>query len=203
MTLTTDLHDFLRTRRSVRRFRPDPVPEAVVERVLTTATYAPSAHNRQPWRFVVISSSEVKSRLASRMAADFERDLIRDGTSSEEIQRLVERSTSRLESAPLVVVICLDTDQVNSHPDPARQLAEHTMAAQSVSAAGLQLLLAAHAEGLGGVWVCSPLFTPLTVGEALGLQVEWEPQGMFYLGFAADVPNVRARTALAEISRFL
>ena len=49
-----ELHNFLRSRRSIRRFRPEPIEDAVIERILTTATYAPSAHNRQPWRFCVI-----------------------------------------------------------------------------------------------------------------------------------------------------
>src|SRR5687768_2063471 len=53
---TTELHNFLRTRRSIRRFKPDPVPASVIEEILTTATYAPSAHNRQPWRFAVLAS---------------------------------------------------------------------------------------------------------------------------------------------------
>ncbi len=174
-----------------------------MQRVLTTATYAPSAHHRQPWRFVVIRSTDVKSRLASRMAVDFERDLLRDDTAPDEVKRLVDRSTARLESAPLVVVTCMDTSQINMHPDPDRQLAERTMAVQSVSAVGLQLLLAAHAEGLGGVWVCSPLFTPVTVRKALDLVDTWEPQGMFYLGYPEHVPALRARLPVAEITRFL
>lgn len=203
MTPTTELHEFLRTRRSVRRFRPEPVPETVIQRILTTAAHAPSAHNRQPWRFVVICSSDVKTRLATLMAVDFERDLVRDGTAPDEITRLIDRSTARLQAAPLVVVTCLDTSQINAHPDPDRELAERIMAVQSVSAVGLQLLLAAHAEGLGGVWVCSPLFTPATVRSVLDLPETWDPQGMFYLGYAAAVPPPRARVPVAEISRFL
>ncbi|MEW5941732.1 MAG: nitroreductase family protein, partial [Chloroflexota bacterium] len=54
-TSANELHAFLRTRRSIRRFKPDPVPGEVVSRILATATYAPSAHNLQPWRFIVIN----------------------------------------------------------------------------------------------------------------------------------------------------
>ena len=73
-----DLHSFLRSRRSVRRFKPYPVPESVIRNILTTTTYAPSAHNRQPWRFVVVTSQEVKSNLADAMAVDFSHDLEQD-----------------------------------------------------------------------------------------------------------------------------
>src|SRR5512142_1153355 len=82
LTLTStavDLHNFLRTRRSIRRFKPDPVPDPVIQSILATATYAPSAHNRQPWRFAVVTGLSVKARLAEVMAQDFERDLLRDG----------------------------------------------------------------------------------------------------------------------------
>jgi nitroreductase len=77
------------------------------------------------------------------------------------------------------------------------------MAVQSVAAAGLQLLLAAHAEGLGGVWVCSPLFTQETIQKTLNLPVTWEPQGMFYLGYPDVNPEPRERKSVEQISLFL
>src|SRR6266545_4901819 len=76
---TTDLHNFLRTRRSIRRFKADPVPDSVIQNILATATFAPSAHNRQPWRFVVLTTQEIKEHLANAIAKDFERDLMHDG----------------------------------------------------------------------------------------------------------------------------
>jgi len=48
---------------------------SVIETILATATFAPSAHNRQPWRFAVITTQDVKEKLATAMAADFEREL--------------------------------------------------------------------------------------------------------------------------------
>ncbi len=77
------------------------------------------------------------------------------------------------------------------------------MAVQSVAAAGLQLLLAAHAEGLGGVWVCSPLFTQETIQKTLNLPETWEPQGMFFVGYAAQIPEPRERKSIESISLFL
>ena len=82
-----DLHNFLRTRRSIRRFKPDPVPDSVIENILTTATFAPSAHNRQPWRFCILTDSSVKTKLADAMAIEFERDLEIDKLPQPEIQK--------------------------------------------------------------------------------------------------------------------
>ncbi|HMB22035.1 MAG: nitroreductase family protein [Chloroflexota bacterium] len=184
-----DLHTFLRTRRSIRRFKADPVPDSVIQSILTTATYAPSAHNRQPWRFAVLTSPVVKARLAEAMAQDFERDLLRDGAPPERIQVQIERSKERTTSAPVAIILCLDMSEMDMYPDEKRQQAERTMAIQSVAAAGLQLLLAAHAEGLGGVWVCSPLFAQEVIRKTLGLSETWEPQGMFFVGYPDGLPK--------------
>ena len=187
----------------MRRFKPDRVPDPVIERILTTATYAPSAHNRQPWRFVVVTASAVKSRLAAEMADDFQHDLTQDRIDPAEIERQVTRSKSRIQAAPVIIVLCMDSTEMDNYPDAKRKQAELAMAMQSVAGAGLQLLLAAHAEGLGGVWVCSPLFTPETVRKALKLSEAWEPQGMFFLGYPHDIPEARRRKPIQEISHYL
>lgn len=194
-----DLHHFLRTRRSIRRFKPDPVPDSVIQNILTTATFAPSAHNRQPWRFVVLTDSSVKQNLADAMAIDFERDLSRDGLSPEKIQAQIKRSKDRITSAPVAILLCLDMSEMDTYPDEKRQQAERTMAVQSVAAAGLQLLLAVHAEGLGGVWACWPLFAQDTISNTLDLPETWEPQAMYFIGHPVEIPEARERKSLEEI----
>ena len=197
------MHNFLQTRRSVRRFKPDPVPDSAIQNILATATYAPSAHNRQPWRFVVIITQSVKENLAEAMAFDFERDLLRDGLPPEKIQTQIKRSKDRITSAPVAVLLCLDMSEMDSYPDEKRGQAERMMAIQSVAAAGLQLLLAAHAEGIGGVWACWPLFAQETIQKTLNLAAAWEPQAMFFIGYPVDVPEAKERKEIRNISLFL
>ena len=179
------------------------MPDSTIQDILTTATYAPSAHNRQPWRFVVVTDLAVKTHLADAMAEDFERDLLRDGVAPEKIQAQIRRSKDRITSAPVLILLCLDMTEMDVYFDATRQQAERTMAMQSVAAMGLQLLLAAHAEGLGGVWVCSPLFTQETIKRILDLPAAWEPQGMFFVGYAAQNPEPRERKTIESISLFL
>jgi coenzyme F420-0:L-glutamate ligase/coenzyme F420-1:gamma-L-glutamate ligase len=200
---STGLLEFLRSRRSVRRFLPQPVDAQLLERLLETATWAPSAHNRQPWRFAVLTTAVAKTLLAREMAADFRRDLLSDGLSSEEADRLVARSRNRIMESPVVVLLCLDPTVGDTYPDPGRQQAEYIMGVQGVAMSGSTLLLAAHAEGLGGVWVCSPLFAKETVRKALDLPDSWEPQGMLLLGYPAVVPEPRSRRPLEEVTRYL
>ncbi|NWF65495.1 MAG: nitroreductase family protein [Chloroflexi bacterium] len=203
MTHTTDLHTFLRSRRSILRFKPDPIPDSVIRAILHTATFAPSAHNRQPWRFVVLTEKSSITRFAEKMAAEFQQALKQDHLPPEEIQKRLLRSQERIGSAPVIIVACVDMTEMETYPDKRRRKAEYLIATQSVANAGLHILLAAHAEGLGGVWLCSPLFAQTAVRNALNIQATWEPHAMFLLGKPAETPAIRERKPLEKISIFI
>lgn len=177
------------------------MPDSVIQYILTTATFAPSAHNRQPWRFVVVTDSSVKAKLAKAMAIEFEHDLEKDNLSHEEIQKRITRSQERMTAAPVIIILNVDMSDMDVYPDEKRNKAEYLMAVQSVANAGMQLLLAAHAEGLGGVWVCSPLFVQETIQDVLVLPKVWEPQAMFFVGYPEDIPQVRERKPLSEVMK--
>ena len=143
----------------------------------------------------------VKQKLADAMAVEFERDLDADELPHEEIQKRTTRSRKRILAAPVIIIINLDMSEMDVYPDQKRQQAERTMAIQSVANAGTQLLLATHAEGLGGVWVCSPLFVQETIQNILELPKTWEPQAMFFVGYPDILPKARERKSLDEIVR--
>jgi coenzyme F420-0:L-glutamate ligase / coenzyme F420-1:gamma-L-glutamate ligase len=197
---TDDLHAFLRTRRSIRRFKPDPVPAESLTRILETGLYAPSAHNLQPWRFAVVISPAAKSCLAEAITARFRQDMLAEGVPEDEIQARVTRTIRRAAEAPAIVILCRDTTTVKPQPNLLLGQAEVQMGTQSVALAGLQLLLAAHAEGLGGTWICWPLFAPAETRNSLGLSENWEPQGMLFLGYPFNQPETPIRPSLKEIT---
>lgn len=194
---------WMQSRRSVRRFSPQPVPPELVQELMTAATWAPSAHNRQPWRFVVLQSGESRERLAQAMGASYYRDLLKDGVTDEVAALQVERSRQRIVQAPLAVLLCLDMNQVDAYADAPRQQAAYLMMTQSVALAGGYLLLAAHAHGLGGVWMCAPLFAPAAVRQALELPPAWEPQALLLIGYPARIPPAPARRELAKVTRYV
>jgi coenzyme F420-0:L-glutamate ligase/coenzyme F420-1:gamma-L-glutamate ligase len=202
MPTKEDLHRFLRTRRSIRRFKSDPVPDSVIENILTTATFAPSAHHRQPWRFAVMTEPAVKAKLADAMAEKFQQELENDNLPPDEISKRVVRSKNRIISAPVVIILSIDMGDMNTYPDSRRNNAEYLMGTQSVANAGMQLLLAAHTEGLGSVWVCSPLFAQETVQAALELPKTWEPQAMYFLGYPIEIPEARERKSIKDITKW-
>ena len=141
-----------------------------------------------------------RRKLAEAMAIDFQRDLESDGVPPEEIQAQVKRSKDRIISAPVAILLCLDMSEMDSYPDKRRTKAEFRMTVQSVAAAGMQLLLAAHAEGLGAVWACWVLFAVETIQEVLELPKTWEPQALFFLGYPEVIPEVRERKSLDTVA---
>ncbi len=96
-----------------------------------------------------------------------------------------DRSYRRIAEAPVVIAIALTLMDMDHHPDDARSRAEFLMAVQNTAMATQNLLLAAHAEGLGTCWMCAPLFCPEVVREVLNLRDDWEPQGLITLGYPA------------------
>jgi F420 biosynthesis protein FbiB-like protein len=173
-------------RRSIRRYQPEPIPPELIERLLTAASWAPSAHNRQPWRFTVLTEVEIKHRLATAMGARLRADLTADRAPAEVIEKDVGRSYQRITSAPLLILLCLTMVDMDAYTDAARQDKEWLMAVQSTAMAGQNLLLAAHALGLGACWMCAPLFCPDAVKEVLSLPTDWEPQALITVGYPAE-----------------
>lgn len=175
-----------RSRRSIRRYAPTPVAHTLLETLLEAAIWAPSAHNRQPWRFCVITEPVTKIRLSTSMSAAWQADLMGDGADREAIARRIAISHARLTGAPVLIVPCVTLAAMDVYPDAERSRAERTMAVQSVALACQNLLLAAQAAGLGACWMCAPLFVPSLVRQVLDLPQDWEPQAVVTLGYPAE-----------------
>ena len=106
-------------------------------------------------------------------------------------------SHARLTGAPVIVVPCLTMEDMDAYPDLRRNHAEWQMAVQSVALATQNLLLAAHAAGLGACWMCAALFVPDLVRQVLDLPEHWQPQALITLGYPAEV-KVKERAPLHE-----
>lgn len=194
-----ELEAIIRGRRSVRRFRPDPVPRDAVERILEAGRWAPSPHGSQPWRFAVLTRPEIKARLAEAMAEAWLHNLAMDGEPEEIIAKRLAGSRRRLLEAPVLILLCLYLGDLDRYPDPERQAAETTMAIQSLGCAAQNMLLMAYSLGLDGGWMCAPLFCPDVARAALDLPETVIPQALLTIGYAAADPRRRERRPLAEL----
>jgi len=153
-----DFYDVARTRRSVRKYRPDPIPQQVLNRVLDAARIAPSGSNRQPTRLIVVQDQETKDRVAK---------LCHD--------------QAFIASAPLVVVACGRDIKFNRG-----QWMERCSMIVDVAIAVDHLTLAARAEGLGTCWIGS--FNGPELKQFLGLPDDVEVVAATPLGYPEGDP---------------
>ena len=183
----------------MRRYAARPVEPALVQQMLEAAHLAPSAHNRQPWRLVLVNTAATRQRLAEAMAARWQADLIADGADAVETARRAALSMLRITAAPVVIVPCLDLAALDEYPDEKRQRCEWQMGVQSVALACENLLLAAHRLGLAACWLCAPIFCVAVVQDVLALPATWEPQALLTVGYPLpDAPTSKPREPLAS-----
>jgi coenzyme F420-0:L-glutamate ligase/coenzyme F420-1:gamma-L-glutamate ligase len=186
-------------RRSVRRYQDRPIEPDIVEGLLEAGVWAPSAHNRQPWRFAVLTDNDHKQTLASRMGTLLRRARLADGDESEAVEADVQRSHARITAAPLVIVAFLTMEDMDTYSDQARSNAEHLMAVQGVAMAVNNILLAAQARGLGACWMCAPLFCSEAVVEAVGAPAHWQAQALLTIGDPASGGKPASRRPLSDL----
>ncbi len=195
--------DAIATRRSVRRFAPREVPRDLVPKLIAAACAAPAPHHDRPWRFAEVRP-ETRPRLLEAMAAAWRADLESDRRPREPLDKLLARSRRQLTEAPLLLLACLELGSHRDWPDERRRAAERDMYVQSLGAALQNLLLAAHAYGIGGYLKGAPLFCRSAVAEALDLPPHWQPAFLTLLGYPAEKsepaprPAVRAHDLLIE-----
>ena len=194
-----ELLRFISSRRSSKLLREGEVPLQKVIRAIEVATSAPSAHNAQPWRVVLIRDKGVLRELLEAMAEEWRRDLLSDGLPEWKIEAIVRESMKRTLRASAVVVVCMTMREMDRYPDERRNACERVMAVQSVAAFIQNLLLALHAMGLGACWRCGPLFAPDAVRRVLNLPEDFEPQALIEIGLPGGTRDA-GRKPLAEVA---
>jgi len=122
-----DFYEVIKTRRSVRSYKKDPIPDDVLKRILNAARIAPSGNNRQPWRFIIIKDEERKKKMVELC----------------EGQKFVAE-------APILIVAC----GRNIHYNRGGWMGDYSMIVD-VAIAMDHLTLSARAEGLGTCWIGS------------------------------------------------
>lgn len=159
------LDDFValsRTRKSIRGFLDDPVPEEVIHRVLEAANNAPSAANSQPWEFVVVRDQAQRERIGEAFRKELE---YKDDAADPDFPSL---GYTGFVNAPVTIVIVGDTRYQQWWPhllDGSRE----KMYQHSIAAAMMSLQLAAASAGLGTVWNTTRRPTQFRLAEILDL----------------------------------
>lgn len=155
-----ELYEAMATLKAVRRLKPDPIPDAVLHRVLTAATYAPTGGNVQPWRIVVVKDPASKRALgemyADRWANYTKGYAARLANATEEVRARATRTlkagdylASHFGETPVIAIFCFNPNEMAI--TDSKQARPSVVGGGSVYPAVENLLLAARAEGLGCV----------------------------------------------------
>lgn len=185
-----DFFDVVHTQRAARTFLPDDIDDETVARILTAATHAPSAENSQPFVFVVVRDPELRATIGDLTAR-----IWRGGARAYEEDRLspafladVERGAlGGVAAAPVLIVVCGDTS-----------LTLHVALPSSVFPAVQNLLLAAHALGLGSTLTTLPLVAGGELSTLLDLPPEIVPLAVVPLGHLPKRLGPPKRQPIAE-----
>lgn len=185
----SNLIDKIKSRRNIRKYTNQPVATELIHTIIETATFAPSAHNAQPWRFIVVTKPEQKSALSKTMAQVWLKQLELDQIPEKIRLATANRSVKRFTEAPALILACSTMENMGKYSDIERQQNERDLAIHSVGAAIHTLLLAAHAQGLGACWYCTPVFCKSQVRQLLEIPENVDPQALITLGYPAESPK--------------
>ena len=198
--LGMDVLEAIASRRSVRKFSSRPVEREKIERALLAASQAPSAKNRQNWRFVV-AQGESKAQMISAMGAGIEAFERGDGFFRPVGPLLADARFSMdvMDRAPAVIfVINTKGAPLDKALSPAERMAD-LLGVQSVSAAIENLLLAAHAQGLGTLWVGNVFFAYRELTSWLGLEAREQMMAAVVVGYPDEPPKSRPEKSLEKL----
>ena len=165
-----DVFEAIRDRRSVRKYKAEPVPDNLVKKLLEAAVWAPSGSNIQPWNFIVIKDRKVL-------------DMVR------------KISPGYFGDAPLAILVCSDKERAFKL---GGELGRDYLSVAGCAAAVQNMLLAAYASGLGTCVVKS--FSSTAIKHILEIPTEIEPELLVIVGYPDQSPKLHSRRPLQEIT---
>ncbi|MCK8825818.1 nitroreductase family protein [Fuchsiella alkaliacetigena] len=168
-----DLLSLIKTRRSIRRYSDKAVSNDLIEKIVNVARFAPSAHNEQPWKFIVTRDKEKLKEI------------------SEE-----SKYARFLSSAPVAIIVCADYE--NSEQRRAdNDYSVKYFCIQDTAAAIQNMLLAAHGLGLGSCWIGE--YDEKQLCELFNISDPYFPVAIISLGFTDSQPSTPKRKPLDEV----
>jgi len=188
-----DFFQLVKKRRSSWVFKPDPIADELIEKIIDAARYSPSAFNSQPWEFVVIKEQELRDKI---------RDIFAEHLPSQDVKPGM-RDPMGFQTAPVLIILYGDTRVRPYGPPPVQQRDDNWLfALMSSLAISFQYMhLAAASLGLATRWVSAINTPPIgsEVKELLGIPEELITYDMMALGTTDFIPSEKKMRALPEV----
>lgn len=187
-----NIHEAIQTRRSITLVNEQPVPTELIEQIIEAGTYAPNHHKSEPWRFFVLRG-EGREKLGNVL-----RDITtaqQEDPSSEASQAKIARSERNPLRAPVIIAVGVEPSNKDNI------ILKEEFAA--VSSAVQNMLLTAHALGLGAVWRTGAICYHPDVRDFFGLSENGEMSAFIYLGYPEFEPNPYTKTSSKELTTWI
>ncbi len=206
-----DLFAAIQGRRSIRRFKRTPIPEADIRRILDAGRLAPSANNTQPWSFIVIKDRNLLGKMADATRAMIDR-MLHFAEGEKQRQRLCAYKNTYytfFEQAPVVIAVVMEAYDAGTDRLLARmgyssediKRLRPSPGLQSVSAAIQNMLLAIHGLGYGSCWMTGPIVAQEEFKILLGYGEDRFVAALLPVGEPDENPPPRSRRPLDEVFR--
>ena len=196
------LLELVKKRRSIRKFKPEPIPDEYVDQIIEVARWSPSGANSQPWEFIVIKKQELKDRIIELI--NEHNTLTHKMELAREPELRFKWSPAGYVRAPVFILLCGDTRTEEAYPLYVTLERGSSIFNSSQSSVFLYMTLAATTLGLGAQWVSSmahPYIQSLTK-DLLGIPKELEIYDMLAVGYPDAEPKARLMRAKEEMVHY-
>ena len=204
-----ELLDLMRTRRSVRRFKPDPVPDEYIEKMIEAARWSPSGVNAQPWEFIIVKDPETKNKMAELYQDIRHEQYVIEQTRVEELRHHQLRTPPKLmgfKDAPVIIVVCGDRRTFQATVLAGRffggEGALDATYQKNIGNAIYGIHLAAAALGLGAQWLTVGSEWEQLLKPLLDVPVFLTIHTLVPVGYPAYEPQPPYRRSVDEIIHF-
>lgn len=185
----------IKERRSIRIYKQEPIPDEVLKGIFEHTILAPSAHNNQPWQFIILQreSKEEFVKILEEKYRSLTAQGIRPG--------YLKQSIGCIKRAPVFALVLNTKEQFAGSLEKSSQIYEWMLNLQSLGGAIQTMLLAAQEYGIGSLWTCEILYADPEI--TAWLQTDYELIGGVCLGYADEDPKARPRMGLDEVLKWM
>jgi nitroreductase len=203
-----DFFDVVAARRSIRKFKPEHIPIDEIKEIVRIGTLAPSASNKQMWRFIAITNQELIGKVnevvmekMNHLAQEVEPYGV------DKLVRSMRPYATLFRNAPALLVVLqepysgkIENALLEAGYDVVELAKKHGYSGpQSIGAAIQNILLAAEAKGYGACWMCAPLTAQYELCELLNVSAPWSIAAIIPIGVPDEAPAPRPRKPLEEV----
>ncbi len=192
------------SRSSIRWFKQDTIPDEVVNKILECGLRAPNAGGSEPWFFIVVKNYELRVKI-HKLLLEAHRvygiSALKNPIPYDKVDKWLRRISEGMYYAPIYIAAYADLRR-RTHKEELAHI-EMVFITQSVAAAIENIILAAHALGVGAVWLGVPLLIQDEFNKLLNPPEGCELQSIIALGYPSEPHRTRPRRSIGEVVRVI